>query len=57
VIAPTRPADAAHWISSRNAGTFDLTLRLYMPEQGLLTDPGRALDAPRIERLGCEDAA
>jgi hypothetical protein len=57
VIAPTRPADAAFWISSRNAGTFDLTLRLYMPETALLTDPGRALDAPRIERLACGDAA
>jgi hypothetical protein len=32
-------------------------LRLYMPEKALLTDPGRALDAPRIERLACEDAA
>lgn len=31
VIAPAPPADAAHWISSRKAGRFDLTLRLYMP--------------------------
>lgn len=57
VIAPTRSADAANWISSRNAGTFDLTLRLYMPEKALLTDPGSALDAPRIERLACEGEA
>lgn len=57
VIAPVRPADAAHWISSRNARTFDLTLRLYMPDPALLADPARTLDPPRIERLGCEDAA
>jgi hypothetical protein len=55
VIAPIRPAEAAHWISSRNAGTFDLTLRLYMPDEALLTDPDRALGAPRIARLGCQN--
>lgn len=58
VIAPERPADAAHWISSRNAGAFDLTLRLYMPEPALLEAPGRTLAAPRLERLSCgKDAA
>jgi hypothetical protein len=57
VIAPTRPANAAHWISSRNAGMFDLTLRLYMPKAALLTNPTGALDPPTIARLACEDAA
>jgi hypothetical protein len=57
VIAPTRPVNAAHWISSRNAGTFDLTLRLYMPTEALLTDPAAALDPPAIVRLACEDTA
>lgn len=58
VIAPERPADAPHWISSRNAGAFDLTLRLYMPEPALLEAPGRTLAAPRLERLSCgKDAA
>lgn len=57
VIAPTRPADAMLWISSRKAGRFDLTLRLYMPEAGLLADPAATLKPPRIERLACEGAA
>lgn len=57
VIAPRRPEGAAVWISSRNAGTFDLTLRLYMPEDALLRDPAATLDPPRIARLGCEGAA
>jgi hypothetical protein len=57
LIAPTRPQGAEHWISSRNAGTFDLTLRLYMPDSALLTDPNGALKAPRIEQLSCEPAA
>lgn len=54
VISPERPADAVHWISSRNAGTFDLTLRLYLPEPALLADPAAALDPPAITRLGCD---
>ena len=45
------------WISSRSAGTFDLTLRLYMPDAALLADPGTALDPPRLARLSCEGAA
>lgn len=57
VIAPERPADAAHWISSRAAGSLDLTLRLYMPEPALLQAPTRTLAAPRIERISCEGAA
>jgi hypothetical protein len=57
VIAARRPERAAHWISSRGAGTFDLTLRLYMPDAALLTDPNGTLDAPRIARLSCEGAS
>jgi hypothetical protein len=57
VIAPTRPADAMLWISSRKAGRFDLTLRLYMPEKTLLDDPAGTLKPPRIERLVCEGEA
>lgn len=57
VIAPDRPAGATHWISSRNAGMFDLTLRLYVPEPALLAAPTRALDPPRLERLDCKGTA
>jgi hypothetical protein len=54
IIAPKRPSNGAAWISNRGAGTFDLTLRLYMPEPGLLAEPGQRLDPPRIARLSCE---
>jgi len=54
IIAPERPAGGEAWISSRGAGVFDLTLRLYMPEPTLLSQPAAALVSPRIERLSCE---
>jgi hypothetical protein len=54
VIAARRPDGADHWISSRKAGQFDLTLRLYMPKAGLLSDPNSTLEPPRLERLACE---
>lgn len=54
VIAPARPADGGLWISSRGAGSFDLTLRLYMPSAALLSVPDTALTPPRIERISCE---
>lgn len=53
MIAPERPEDAEHWISSRKAGTFDLTLRLYLPAPALLADPQATLEPPRIERIDC----
>jgi hypothetical protein len=56
-IAPRRPKDGGLWISSRNAGRFDLTLRLYMPTDDLLADPENALDPPKVERLACEGEA
>ncbi len=57
MIAPQRPAGGEAWISSRGAGRFDLTLRLYIPEARLLADPNAALTPPRIARLACEGAA
>ncbi|MFM7377918.1 MAG: DUF1214 domain-containing protein [Erythrobacter sp.] len=57
VIAPARPQGGEVWISSKGAGTFDLTLRLYMPDAALLTDPNTVLKPPRIERIACEGAA
>lgn len=54
-IAPTRPAAAGGWISSRNAGTFDLTLRLYVPDAAVLANPKAALDLPRVERVDCKE--
>jgi hypothetical protein len=57
VIASTRPANGGAWISSKGAGDFDLTLRLYIPEPALLAKPNAALTPPRIERLSCGGAA
>ena len=50
-LAPTREGEGA-WASTRKAGTFDVTLRIYNPtpaaEADFLTIP-----VPTIERLGC----
>lgn len=56
-IAPHRPEERGLWISSAEAGNFDLTLRLYMPDPALLADPAGTLEPPQIERLDCRDAA
>lgn len=45
------------WVSSKNAGQFDLTLRLYRPDAALLADPEDVLTPPKIERLTCEGEA
>lgn len=55
LIAPTRPAVVNGWISSRNAGTFDLTLRLYAPDAAVLSDPQSVLDPPTVQRVDCEE--
>lgn len=54
IIAPRAPAGAEHWLSSRNAGNFDLTLRLYMPTPALLDEPQTSLVPPRVERVNCD---
>jgi len=51
-IAAEKP-EGGIWISSRNAGSFDLTLRLYMPDEALLADPEAILKPPVVERLSC----
>jgi len=57
LIGPQRPQDGADWISNRGADSFDLTLRLYMPSDALLTDPQATLTPPVIERLSCKEAS
>jgi hypothetical protein len=57
IISAKPPVAAQHWISSRNAGAFDLTLRLYIPDAALLAEPDKALGPPRIERLSCGEGA
>ncbi|MEL6738752.1 MAG: DUF1214 domain-containing protein [Pseudomonadota bacterium] len=53
LIAPERPEDTPNWISSQNSDRFDLLLRLYVPQEALLTDPEATLTPPSIQRLGC----
>lgn len=52
-VARERPGGRGLWISSRNAGHFDLMLRLYVPSESLLASPRTAFTAPDIERLEC----
>lgn len=52
-ISASPPADGGFWVSSRNAGAYDLTLRLYRPSEALLEAPEAHLNPPSIERLGC----
>lgn len=57
LIAPQRPDIGEPWVSSRNAGSFDLTLRLYKPSPELIDAPERNLPPPSITRLSCEEAS
>lgn len=53
IIAPRQPEATIPWISSRSAGNFDLTLRLYNPETALTAAPEETLKPPRIEQISC----
>lgn len=50
-VAAQRPLGGA-WASSRNAGAFDLTLRLYNPTPAAQADFA-AIAFPRVVRIGC----
>lgn len=55
LIAPDKPAGVRPWLSSHNAGVFDLTLRLYQPDPIVLS--GRPLRGfPTVERVFCYGA-
>jgi len=49
------PATDLGWVSSRSAGKFDLTLRLYRPSGALIDDPESVLKPPRIEKSSCRE--
>lgn len=57
-IQPTAPnavsEDKPIWLSSRNAGKFDLMLRLYKPTKALLSMPNKTVNPPSIQRLTCK---
>ncbi|WP_417476725.1 DUF1214 domain-containing protein [Maricaulis sp.] len=52
-VAASRPEGPDYWMSSRHAGNFALTLRLYQPDPAISDDPVQAI-LPRIERRSCE---
>lgn len=57
-VSAQAPENAAMpWVSSRAGGAFDLTLRLYQPNDALLRDPGSALTPPRVELVSCQGSA
>ncbi|MEL7231325.1 MAG: DUF1214 domain-containing protein [Pseudomonadota bacterium] len=45
------------WVSSRNAGQFDLMMRLYRPSAAVLNAPDTTLIPPTISRLSCDEEA
>jgi hypothetical protein len=49
--------ETGNWVSSQNAGTFDLMLRIYKPTPELIASPEEVLPAPAIKRLACRGAA
>ncbi len=51
-LSPRRGA-AANWLSSRAAGRFNLSLRLYTPDPSALADAA-SIPFPAVRRLGCE---
>ncbi|MEM9014540.1 MAG: DUF1214 domain-containing protein [Pseudomonadota bacterium] len=52
MIGSTDQRADALWLSTRNAGAFSLTLRLYQPYREALDNPN-AIAYPSIERLHC----
>ena len=50
-LAPTRPESGA-WASTRNAGNFDMTLRIYQPSAAAQADYG-SIAMPKVTRPDC----
>lgn len=47
-----RKTDAIHWISSKNAGNYALTIRLYNPQDGARKD-FKSIAFPTIKTVSC----
>lgn len=52
VLSPVRPAGGEAWASTRKAGEFDITLRIYQPSSQAQGDY-RAIPMPRVTKLDC----
>lgn len=55
ILASARP-EGQPWASTRNAGDYDITLRLYLPTAEAQQDYG-AIPMPKVTRLDCGGAA
>ncbi len=53
-VQPHPPENSTDWLSSKNAGTFDLMLRLYKPYAALLSTPNDSFNPPSIQRVNCQ---
>lgn len=53
-LAGKEPEDSEYWISTKGAGRFDVTLRIYLPKNSLLADPEATLTPPEVKRISCE---
>lgn len=53
LVSSAAMADGTQFISSKNAGVFDLTLRLYRPSAALIENPASNLVPPSIETVSC----
>lgn len=56
IAAPHRPPggqSATNWISTRNAGHFDLTVRIYNPTPGAQAD-FKSIPLPQVTRIDCD---
>lgn len=51
-IAAPEPFGSTPWLSTRNAGTFSITLRLYHPED-VVRDAPESLSLPSVQLLDC----
>ncbi|MCO6186007.1 DUF1214 domain-containing protein [Rhizobium sp. L1K21] len=49
--------DGESWISTRNAGSFDVTMRIYQPDPQFLAEPEQHLIGPKISKLSCQGEA
>ncbi|WP_309751388.1 DUF1214 domain-containing protein [Novosphingobium sp.] len=55
LLSPARP-QAGAWASTRNAGSFDITLRIYQPTAAAQQDFA-TIPMPEVTRLDCKGAA
>ena len=52
-VAASKREPGALWVSTRNAGHFDLTLRLYNPTPAAQAD-FTTIQMPQVTRIGCD---